>query len=114
MVNVSDTLPATWSIRKGLVAPIMTMGTEPTLIVLNVTLCVVYVLATRLHWPALLAPLVYFFLHTVCVLTSRADPRMIATFRRAQRYRGYFPSISGIYSTYTRPFSAFPDNWWQA
>lgn len=102
-----------WTIRDGLTQPVLMLGTERALIILNMTLCVVYALSTRMHWPVIFAVVVFLFIHTICVRASKADPRMVTVFRRSQRYRGYYPPTPGIRRQYTRAFSSFPENWWK-
>lgn len=97
----------TWPIRSGLVSPVLTLGTERALLLTNATGCMAFALATRFHWPVVFTPMVFLFLHMCSNLISKADPYMIRTFRRAQRYRGYYPPISGMRAQYEREFSSF-------
>ena len=98
----------TWTIKKALTTPILTMGTEKALLVLNVTLCIAFAMATHFSYHAFFAPVLFLILHVLCLQVSKADPRMIAVFKRSTRYRGFFKAIPTDASNWQRPFHSYP------
>lgn len=109
--------PYAWPIKRALTKPVLVLGTEKVLVVLNATLCMAYALASHFTWVVAFVPVLFIFIHGFCMAISHHDPRMIAIFKRSTRYkqgpfycrRAFFPALRSIESTYARKFSAFPD-----
>ena len=100
-----------WRIRKALTQPILVLGTEKPLLILNVTLCVCIVMASRFTWPAFFVLPLFVILHGICITVSKSDPRAITIFKRSTRYsQGYYPAVkSSKCNKKARTFSSFPD-----
>lgn len=98
-----------WPVRKSLTTPILVMGTERSLLILNVVLCVAFILATRLSWLAFFGIILFLLIHALCLVVSKHDARAVAVFQRSTRYKGFYPAAPGLHRHYTRKFSAFPD-----
>lgn len=99
-----------WPVRKALTTPILVMGTERPLLILNVVICIAFVFATRFTWPAFLGILLFVIIHGFCLMISKHDARAVAVFKRSTRYKGFYPAQPGIARTYSRKFNAFPDD----
>jgi type IV secretory pathway TrbD component len=98
-----------WTIRKALTQPILVMGTERPLLILNITMCFCYVLGTRFSWYAIWGVILFLVIHSLCLMITKHDPRAVAVFKRSTRYRGFYPATGGAKRVYTRKFSAFPE-----
>ena len=98
-----------WPIRKALVTPVLVLGTERALLILNLTLCACFFLSTHVSWPAFFTPLLFVLIHAGCVMASKHDPRAVAVFKRSTRYRGFYPAKGGVLRKVPRRFSAFPE-----
>lgn len=98
-----------WPVRKSLTQPILVMGTEKVLLILNVIICLAYVLATRFSWYAFFAFLLFAIVHGLCMMISKHDPRAVEVYKRSTRYKGYYPPAPGIERVYTRKFNTFPE-----
>lgn len=97
-----------WPIKRALTIPILVLGTEKQLVVLNAMVCVVFAMTAHFSWPIFFIPLLFLLVHGMCMAISKHDPRMMSVFNRAKRYRGYFPANMQERSKYSRPFSAYP------
>jgi len=97
-----------WDVKRALTTPILSMGTEKSLLVLNVTLCLCFAFATRFSYQAFFAPVLFLVFHAICFRVSKADPRMIAVFKRANRYRGFFKALPSENSPKPRTFTCYP------
>ena len=100
--------PYHWEVKRALTTPILSLGTEKPLLVLNVTLCLCFAFATHFSYQAFFAPVLFLLFHGICFRISKADPRMIAVFRRAKRYRGFFKALPSEHSPKPHPFNCYP------
>ena len=100
-----------WKVRKALTQPILVLGTEKPLLILNITLCACIVMASRFTWPAFFVLPLFVILHGICITVSKSDPRAISIFKRSTRYsQGYYPPVKSIHCRKTiRKFSSFPE-----
>ncbi|OIN82940.1 VirB3 family type IV secretion system protein [Francisella sp. TX07-6608] len=82
-----------WHVKQSLCTPILVAGTEKALVVLNLMLCLVFVFGARFQLIALIAIPVGLIIHGICMSISAKDPYMMRVFKRATRYKGYYPAI---------------------
>ena len=103
-----------WQVKQALTVPLLVMGTEKPLVVLNATLCLAYILASHMGIAAFIAPVLFLFIHGLCVRISKHDPCMMRVFKRSTRYKGYYPAVPLEHSRLedkkrgSRPFNSTP------
>jgi type IV secretory pathway TrbD component len=81
-----------WHVKQSLCTPILVAGTEKLLVTLNVMFCMVFVFADRFAWMSLAVIPIGLIIHGVCMSISAKDPYMMSIFKRATRYKGYYPA----------------------
>ena len=86
-----------WSIKQALSVPILIAGTEKQLVILNATLCMVFIFSTHFDLIALGAIPLGLFMHGLCMHVSKRDARMLAVFQRSTRYKGYYHAVPKQY-----------------
>lgn len=100
-----------WRIRKALTQPILTMGTEKPLLIMNIVLCLVLAMASRFSWPAFFSIPLFVIIHGFCMMASKHDPRAVEVYRRSTRYsQGFYPALAGKKARKVRAFKSFPEN----
>ena len=81
-----------WHVKQSLCTPLLVAGTEKTLVTMNAMLCMVFVFADRFSFGSLAVIPIGLIIHGVCMSISTKDPYMMKIFKRATRYRGYYPA----------------------
>lgn len=100
-------------INKAMIRPVMIMGVEKRLALLNALLSFPLVAATRFQIPECLFGLIFYALmHCVFRMISKSDPHLGKLFKRSTRYssKAYFPahshpSMTSIWKLSTLPRS---------
>ena len=99
-----------WPIRQALTRPVLIMGTERPLLLINLLIGVVGLMTSRFSWMGWLVLLFCLAMHGLCVQISKHDPRAMAVYQRSGRYQqGYYPPIQGMACRrQIRPVNSFP------
>ena len=81
-----------WHVKQSLCTPVLIAGTEKILVVLNAIICWIFVFAEKFSFGSLAIVPIGLILHGVCMSISAKDPYMMKIFKRATRYKGYYPA----------------------
>ena len=74
-------------INKAMLRPMLVVGVEKRLVMLNSVLCFPLVAATHFHFPSALIGIVLFVvLHRLLVVASKYDPQLGLLIKRSSRY----------------------------
>lgn len=110
---MEDRMKYKHQVGKFLTTPILTMGTETPLVILNLTICAMWVITAQWSLMSLWAILIFVAVHFVCIQVSKNDPRLVRIFLRRRKYRGYYPAIAGEQVTLERStFKSKPDEYY--
>jgi len=94
------------SIPHALVKPMLIMGVEKRLMLINAMTSFLLVASTRLQLPASLLGVAFFvMMHALLAMLAKYDPYMGVLFRRATRYslQAYYPAVASVYAERALP-----------